>query len=333
MGSQLGLFGETRTRPHVDERERALARKLPTSVRLGTSSWTFPGWGGIVYEGSPSEADLLADGLRAYASHPLFRTVGIDRSYYGPLTSRDLAGYAAQLSPGFLAVSKVWEELTTFVFPKHPRFGDRAGTKNPRFLDPDEVLETVLAPFAESFAPYTGPFVFELPPAPTSAIGDGREHAVAIERLLTRLPTTFRYAFELRNRELLTPRYLDVLRAHRAAHVMNYWTAMPTVGEQLAMKGSISADFVVLRLMLPPRTRYEQLKSAYAPFDRIVRQDDEMRRDVVAVVRACEALGADVFVIANNKAEGSAPLTLEALARAITSADRPSRPPPPARPA
>ena len=40
---------------------------------------------------------LVAGGLAAYARHPLFRTVGIDRSYYAPLGTRELAEYAAAL--------------------------------------------------------------------------------------------------------------------------------------------------------------------------------------------------------------------------------------------
>jgi hypothetical protein len=317
---QLGLFApEPVASIEVDQATRALARALPPWLYFGTSSWTFPGWKGIVYGGSPTQDDLTKTGLAAYAAHPLLRTVGVDRSYYGPLGARDLEAYAAQLPPGFQAVSKIWDEITTFVFPSHPRFGDRAGQRNPRFLDPDLTLQ-VLAPYTGSFAPFAGPFVFELSPAPSAAIGDGRAHLAAIERLLPALPTQFRYGFELRNRELLTPRYLSVLRAHGAAHVLNMWTAMPTVGAQLAMPGVITASFVVARLMLPPRTRYEQLKSAYAPFDRIVFPQPDMRGDVVRLSRACEAASADLFVVANNKAEGSAPLTVFALAQAIAEA-------------
>lgn len=316
--SQLGLFGDARVAAKIDDEERALARELPSWVRLGTSSWTFPGWADLVYEGSPSEKELKTSGLRAYAEHPLFRTVSIDRSYYGPLSSRDLAGYAEQLADqqGFLALSKVWDELTTFVFPRHPRAGERAGKKNASFLDPVRVRDEVLAFYMYEFAPFLGPFVFELPPAPPGSIGDAREHVLAIERLLAALPVNLRYAFEVRNRELLVPRYFDVLREYGAAHVYNMWTAMPSVGEQLALCKP-TTSFAVARLMLPPRTRYEQLKDAYAPFDRIVYPRPEMHEDVARLALACEAQNAELFVIANNKAEGCAPLTLRTLAKTI----------------
>ena len=69
---------------------------------LGTSSWSFPGWSGLVY-GRPaaSESRLARDGLAAYASHPLLTTVGIDRGFYAPLDAATFAGYAAQVPAGF----------------------------------------------------------------------------------------------------------------------------------------------------------------------------------------------------------------------------------------
>ena len=319
---QLALFAEPPVSTCVEPSAHAIAAALPPWVRLGTSTWTFPGWAGIVYAGKPSAAALARSGLRAYARHPLLRTVGIDRSYYGPLTREDLAAYAAQLPPGFRAVSKVWEELTTFVFPAHPRFGDRAGQRNPRFLDPDVAKDEVLQPFADAFAAHAGPFVFALPPSPERP--DPEPFARAIDRLLGAVRRdfpAFQIAFELRARELLTPRYLATLRAHGAAHVLNFWGQMPTVREQLALPGVLDAPFVVSRLMLPPAVRYDDQRAEFAPFDRIVRAQPAMRADVVALARECAALGPkEMWVLVNNKAEGSAPLTVFALAEQIASA-------------
>ncbi|HQY63303.1 MAG: DUF72 domain-containing protein [Myxococcales bacterium] len=329
---QLGLFGGPAAeapaasrgapaRARVTPEDLELAARVPPSVRFGTSSWTFPGWGGVLYEGAPTQAALLAGGLQAYATHPLFRVVGIDRSHYAPLDAATLAQYAAGLPAGFCAVSKVWDELTTCVFPAHPRFGERASHDNPSFLSAERFLTEVLPPYTAAFAPFAGPFVFEIPPMPPARVPAAEVFAARVDALLSRLPRAFRYAFELRNEALLTGAYLEVLRAHGASHVLNLWTGMPTLRRQLAVAGVAAAPFFVVRLMLPPFTRYDVRRADLAPFDRLVDPQHDARDDVLAIVRA--AGGRDVFVLVNNKFEGCSPESVRELARRVVGELRP----------
>jgi hypothetical protein len=81
----------------LDEELFALARRLPPAVYLGTSSWSFPGWQGIVYSKPYSEAQLARHGLEAYAQHPLLRMVGLDRGYYQPIAQSEFGRYASQV--------------------------------------------------------------------------------------------------------------------------------------------------------------------------------------------------------------------------------------------
>jgi uncharacterized protein YecE (DUF72 family) len=279
-----------------------------------------------VWQGHHSDDDLARAGLRAYAQHPLFRTVSVDRSFYGPLREADVASYAAQLDqaaalapslPPFRILSKVWEEITTAVFPKHPRYGARGGERNPAFLDASRFLSEVLAPY-RAYAHHFGPFLFALTPMPKGAF-DERGLADRVDAFLGAISavagSSFQWAFELRNEELESPRWHDVLRNHGAAHVFTYWTAMPSIRAQLARNGPVRSPFVVARLMLPPFMRYEDKKAQYAPFDKLVAPQPDMRDDVLALLRAAEEADCtDAFILANNKAEGCAPLTVKALA-------------------
>lgn len=336
MSRQLPLFGGDQTarveaasiEPLVTGDDLAVAARVPSWIHFGTSSWSFPGWTGIVWKGRHEGDDLARAGLGAYAQHPLFRTASVDRSYYGPLRAADVELYAKQLDeaaarapslPPFRLVSKVWEEITTAVFPRHPRYGARAGDKNPTFLDADRFLSEVLAPYLPHLRHF-GPFVFELTPMPRGAV-DPEELVDRVDGFLSRIEAKtqgapgLQWAFELRNEELMTPRWSDMLRAHRAAHVFTFWTAMPSIRVQLARHGALSAPFVIARLMLPPFMRYEDKKAEYAPFDRLVAPQPDMRDDVMALLRAAEEQGCkSAFVLANNKAEGSAPLTVKGLA-------------------
>ena len=58
-------------------------------VRLGTSSWASEGWQGLVYQRTYPKSRFSQDSLTEYAGYevdgiPLFRTVGIDHSFYRP---------------------------------------------------------------------------------------------------------------------------------------------------------------------------------------------------------------------------------------------------------
>ena len=76
-----------------------------------------------------------------------------------------------------------------------------------------------------------------------------------------------------------------------------------------------------MRWMLHSGLRYEAAKERYEPFDDIVDEDTETRERVA--IASLDALIAEksVFVIANNKAEGSAPLSIFRLAERIAEWD------------
>jgi len=58
-----------------------LAATLPPKLRLGTSSWHYPGWVNLVWDRDYPAALLPRQGLSAYAKHPLFRTLSLDRTF------------------------------------------------------------------------------------------------------------------------------------------------------------------------------------------------------------------------------------------------------------
>ena len=323
---QLDLFPEPEPReprrsPERDRIERShaeaaeIAARLPPNVRFGTSTWSFPDWAGIVYSRRSSVTELAREGLAEYARHPLLTTVGIDRSYYAPIPREDLLRYAAQLPAGFPCCAKAPEVVTSASLPVRSKNAPKGA--NPNFLNPQPFVDEMLAPFAEVFREHAGPFVFQFPPAPASLSPRPREFAEKLDRLLGALPRDFRYAVELRDASLLTPEYRGVLARHGAAHVLNYVTAMPMPAEQAETVPIESAPFAVMRLLLPPGTRYAERSQALKPFARLSDPDDDMRAQVVALARRAVAAKIPVSVLVNNKAEGCAPLTIRALAELL----------------
>lgn len=308
---QLDLFsGPSDVRlPGIDA-DRALSSRLSPSIRLGTSTWTFPGWRGIFYPKSLPERDLVSRGLGLYAQNPLFRTVGIDRSFYAPLTALELARYRDDLPDGYPCVMKVWSGVVTRQDPK-------TGAVLPTFLDPRVFEERVLEPVSRSFPRNVGVLLFVLSPMRGEARMGEAAFVEALDRFFEAAPPAFRYAVELRNPELLSASYLDVLSRHGVSHVLSSWERMPSVGRQLLVRSILTAPFCVCRLSIRPGERYEERFRAFSPFDRLVEVDEEMRSSVVALSRRCLMEGRELFVLVNNKMEGSAPLSVRALAERL----------------
>ena len=138
----------------------ALARKLPENVYLGCSSWSFPGWEGLVYEGQRTKTDLARHGLAAYAAHPLLTSVGIDRTYYAPLSAAEFADYREAVPEAFRFLVKA-HQLCTMATLKSPT---GQSTENPSFLDSSYAQDEVVGPYAERLKQKAGVLVFQFPP-------------------------------------------------------------------------------------------------------------------------------------------------------------------------
>jgi hypothetical protein len=73
----------------------------------------------------------------------------------------------------------------------------------------------------------------------------------------------------------------------------------------------------VVRWSLHAGFRYDDAKNRYAPFDRLIDVDIPTRGVLAHLVHVALRSGQAAYIIVNNKAEGSAPLTCLELARAI----------------
>ncbi len=301
-------------------RKLAGSRTLPAMplsplVRFGTSTWTYEGWQGQVYKRLYAKSKFAQECLGEYCQYqhqgePLFRTVGNDSTFYRPPTANQLRRYLNQIPEDFEMCFKVWEEITIPSYAKHVRYGAKVGQPNPRFLDAQLFNALVLTPYREAkFEPHTGPFLFEFQRHGLST----EEFCTRLDSFLGELPRDFRYAVEIRNAGLLGADYRQVLHKHGAAHVYNHWSSMPPLAEQHKRLEAFTAPFTVVRLLTPLKMSYEAAKKRAEPYDKIVGELPEMRRDTVELVKTAVAEQRRAYVLVNNRAEGNAPLTVQAL--------------------
>jgi uncharacterized protein YecE (DUF72 family) len=328
MTDQFDLFGAVPVPPPASSPRAAVApapvpaevvalgSALPPGVRLGTSSWAFPGWAGIVYERPAAESVLAREGLAAYSQHPVLRAVGLDRTYYAPIAAREFARYAAQVPTAFRFVVKA-PALVTDAWVRAE--GGKPQAANERFLDAAFATTHFVAPALEGLGERCGALVFQFPPLGREAL---RVPARTIDRLrafLAALPRGPVYAVELRDAALIGPALALALDAAGARYCFGVHARMPSVAEQAQLMAGVPAGPLVARWNLHAGFAYEEAKAHYAPFDRLVDEDRATRGALAELAARAIARGQPAFITANNKAEGSAPLTLVKLAEAIVA--------------
>jgi uncharacterized protein YecE (DUF72 family) len=306
-----------------------LARRMPSTVHLGTSSWSFPGWRGLVWRDEHSAAQLARNGLAAYGRHPLLRCVSLDRSFYRPLSAGEYAAYAAQVPEHFRFVAKA----PSLVCDALIRGNDGRGLQdNPAFLDPMLASTEFVEPAVAGLGDKIGALVFQLSPLPASSLArlDG-----VLDRLAAMLAALPRLepiapgavvAVEVRNAEFLTPAFVSVLKAAGATYCLGLHPRMPAIEQQLPVLRALWPAPLVCRWSLNRKHGahgYEQAKGLYEPFDRLQDPDPATRRTLAKVITATAGAAMPVYVTINNKAEGSAPLSVLELANEIACVDRP----------
>lgn len=309
--------------PHPpDAQIQALAAALPPEVRLGTSSWGFPGWAGLVWASEYTTAQLARQGLPAYAHHPLLRTVSLDRAFYKPLTASEYGSLAAQVPDDFRFVVKAPSIVADAMVRDH----GRGMQFNSSFLDPHVASSRFVEPALEGLGSKIGALVFQLSPLPSSMLARIPELLDKLAAMLAALPALRPtapdgvLAVEVRNPELLTPELASVLRAAGATYCLGLHAKMPPIASQLPILRSLWPGPLVARWNLHQRHGaygYEMAKDLYEPFDRLVDPDPDTRNALVRVVKATAAARHPVYITINNKAEGSAPLSVMALAEGI----------------
>lgn len=304
----------------------ALAGRLPERLHLGTSSWSFPGWNGLVWDGEYTESMLARRGLATYAQHPLMRTVSLDRAFYQPLTVAQYAAYAEQVPADFRFVVKAPALVADALVRREDGQGMRA---NDAFLDPGLAWSAFVEPALQGLGTKAGALVFQLSPLPPALLVRMPQCIARLGAMLAALPPLAQLhaqapdlviAVEVRNAEWLVAAFAEALRAGGATYCLGGHAKLPPISEQLPVLRALWPGPLVCRWNLHRAHGaygYEEAKALYLPFDKLVDPDLETRAALARVAHATTAAGHHAYLTIGNKAEGSAPLTVAAMARLL----------------
>ncbi|MBV9679344.1 MAG: DUF72 domain-containing protein [Acidobacteriaceae bacterium] len=320
MPETLSLFDEPQPELKVKLGNK-LAELAAQKLFLGTSSWKYEGWLNQIYtperyllRGRFSQKRFEQECLAEYAE--TFPVVCGDFSFYQFPSPEFWHKLFSGVPRRLQFVFKVPEEITVYTFPKHPRYGGRAGSANSNFLRADLFQEAFLEPLMQ-YRDRVPVILFEFTAFARKVFDSPGEFAELMADFLPLLPNTFRYAIEVRNPEFLDTAYFEVLRKHGVAHVFNAWTRMPTLSEQMQHPDVFTTDFTVTRALLRAGRPYEEAVRLFSPYQSIQEPNEEVRSALRRLLARAQERREATYIFVNNRLEGNAPGTIEAITEGV----------------
>ena len=314
----MSLFAESEDDlpPQAQRLSPKLHQLAEKGIYIGTSSWKYEGWLGSIYSeqhyltrGKYSKKKFEESCLTEYAR--TFPTVCGDFAFYQFPTAEYWERLFRQTPRDFVFGFKVPEDITVSTWPKHARYGQRAGRENEHFLDATVFTQY----FAKRLEPYhdqVGPLIFEFGTFNKSTFPTASDFMAKLDPFLAALPKGFRYGIELRNPEYLSPEYFGLLGSHNVAHVFNAWTRMPSLIDQVHLPEAFTADFTVVRACYG---RAPSTRMLFRISSRTARSRRRMkvRAGMKEIVDQSLTRKKPAFLFVNNRLEGNAPGTIEAV--------------------
>jgi uncharacterized protein YecE (DUF72 family) len=303
---------------------KALGEFALKGIYVGTSSWKYAGWCGMLYEsarydyrGKFAMTRFERNCLEEYAK--VFKTVSVDAAFYKFPERKFLETIMSQVPEDFQFSFKVTDTITIKKFPNLPKFGLRAGEINQDFLNAELFAEAFLKT-CEPYRSKVGLLMFEFGRFYKTDFSVA-EFSQALDAFFGRLPKDWSYGIEIRNRDFLGPEYFGVLAKHGVTHVYNSWTDMPSVSEQMAMAGSVTnPSLVAARFLMSPGRKYDESLKLFQPYDCVREVDEKAREAGAGLIVGGERYEPrrKTFVYVNNRLEGNALETIAAMiARAV----------------
>jgi uncharacterized protein YecE (DUF72 family) len=257
-----------------------------TDLLIGTSAFTAKGWVGSFYPVGMQPRDFLS----YYATK--FNTVELDNTFYRTPPVSTVEGWNLKTPPGFIFAAKIPQSIT------HEKVLVDCEDDLKHFLKTMDVLGDKL-----------GPLLFQFGYFNEAAFKSGSEFLARLTPFLKKLPTGYKFAVEIRNKNWMDARYADVLREHGVAMALidQSWVPLPW---QLKEKFDlVTADFTYVRWLGDRKAIEEQTKT----WDKVIVDRKSDLKNWVEVLKQMVNTKKIVkmFAYANNHYAGHGPATVK----------------------
>ncbi len=294
------------------------AKKFKGHLHIGTCSWNYPEWQeiGIYSQKQKRHYDYLPE----YAEH--FNSAEVDQWFWSLESpdivrlpkQEDVEAYANLTPKDFKFSVKAPNSITlTHFYKQAPK--EFAEKPNPHFLSLD-----LTKSFIKSLKPLKskiGVIMFEFEYLNKSKMANLDAFFGQVGPYLDKLPDDFDYAIEIRNPNYLKEEYFDFLKSHKTGHVFVDGYYMPPAYSIFEKFGdaSLPTKTVVIRLLGADRQAIE--KKTRKHWTEVVDPRDKTIKEISQMVKKLIPKKFDVYANFNNHLEGSAPLSIEKIIKAL----------------
>ena len=268
-------------------------------MRIGTCSWKYDSWRGLVYP-EFGEFNYLDEYSKKY------NTVEIDQWFWS--LNKDKA---------ILPKPNVVEEYNSFT-PDDFRFTVKmpnsltlthyykSSNKNPFFLSPD-LMET----FCDSIEPIwekIGMLMFQFEYLNKQKMNSLSNFLKFFNDFLNSINLQLPIGIEIRNPNYLNSEYFSFLQQKKITPVFLQGYFMPSITEVYERYKHLINDQIVIRLHGYDRKGIEGKTNKF--WDTIIEPKDNELKNIVRMLTDLLSKNVDIYMNVNNHYEGSAPLTI-----------------------
>jgi uncharacterized protein YecE (DUF72 family) len=255
-------------------------------ILLGTSAFTANGWEGSFYPPGMNSRDFLS----YYATQ--FAIVEVDSTFYGCPSASTVSNWSARTPDDFIFAVKVPQVITH----------DKA------LVDCDFEFEEFVKTM-DILGPKLGPMVFQFPSFDRWKFPKQGSFLAVLEPFLHKLPSDHEYVIEIRNKNWLDARFVDVLREHNVALALTNTSFMPRPWEMKGVLDLVTSDFAYVR-WLGNRKGIEEQTTTWDKT--VIDRQDDLKSWVVVLRRLVEDKRIrKLFAFANNHYAGHGPATVK----------------------
>ena len=278
---------------------------------IGTCSWKYDSWKGIIY---PNENKI--NYLKEYSKH--YNSVEVDQWFWSLFDivklpeKKTVEEYKESVPDDFKFIIKVPNSITlTHYYSKNKAEPLR---KNPYFMSVDlfeEFLQT-MKPIKNQIASLIFQFEY-LNKEKMSSLSELQRH---LHQFFTSLPADVPpMSIEIRNPNYLNTNYFRFLKDLNLTNVFLQGYFMPSIVGVYNKHKDLIKDQTIIRLHGPDRSGIEKMSGEN--WNKIYIPRDEELKDIVEMIKDLNNRGVDVYLNVNNHYEGCAPMTIEKIGKLL----------------